>query len=37
VTFWDNRCTWHMADNDYQGQMRLMHRITLAGGALAAA
>ena len=37
VTFWDNRCTWHMADNDYQGQMRLMHRITLAGTGLAAA
>ena len=37
VTFWDNRRTWHMADNDYQGQMRLMHRITLAGTALAAA
>ena len=37
VTFWDNRCTWHMADNDYQGQMRLMHRITLAGSSLAAA
>lgn len=37
VTFWDNRRTWHMADNDYQGQMRLMHRITLAGSALAAA
>ena len=37
VTFWDNRCTWHMADNDYQGQQRLMHRITLAGTALTAA
>jgi taurine dioxygenase len=37
VTFWDNRRTWHMADNDYQGQMRLMHRITLAGAGLAAA
>ena len=37
VTFWDNRCTWHMADNDYQGQQRLMHRITLAGTALSAA
>jgi taurine dioxygenase len=36
VTFWDNRRTWHMADNDYQGQMRLMHRITLAGAALTA-
>ena len=37
VTFWDNRRTWHMADNDYQGQQRLMHRITLAGTALTAA
>ncbi|MGB2044184.1 MAG: TauD/TfdA dioxygenase family protein [Porticoccaceae bacterium] len=37
VTFWDNRRTWHMADNDYQGQQRLMHRITLAGAALTAA
>jgi taurine dioxygenase len=37
VTFWDNRCSWHIADNDYQGQMRLMHRITLAGSALNAA
>ena len=34
VTFWDNRCTWHQADNDYQGQMRLMHRITLQGSKL---
>ncbi len=31
VTFWDNRATWHFAQNDYQGQARLMHRITLAG------
>ena len=37
VTFWDNRCTWHQANNDYQGQARLMHRITLAGSALTAA
>jgi taurine dioxygenase len=35
VAFWDNRCTWHFAQNDYQGQSRLMHRITLAGSELA--
>lgn len=34
VAFWDNRATWHFANNDYQGQERLMHRITLAGSAL---
>jgi taurine dioxygenase len=37
VAFWDNRCTWHFAQNDYQGQSRLMHRITLAGSALSGA
>jgi len=31
VAFWDNRCTWHFAQNDYAGKFRLMHRITLAG------
>ncbi|GAB5489600.1 MAG: TauD/TfdA family dioxygenase [Parasphingorhabdus sp.] len=35
VAFWDNRATWHFANNDYQGQERLMHRITLSGSALA--
>ncbi len=34
IAFWDNRCTWHKALNDYDGQMRLMHRITLEGTAL---
>jgi taurine dioxygenase len=36
LAFWDNRATWHWAVNDYQGQRRLMHRITLEGCAVAA-
>ena len=31
LAVWDNRCTWHCAMNDYHGQRRLMHRITLEG------
>ena len=31
LAMWDNRCTWHCAMNDYHGQRRLMHRITLEG------
>ena len=37
IAFWDNRATWHFAQNDYQGQRREMHRITLDGCALEAA
>ncbi|MCZ6886849.1 MAG: TauD/TfdA family dioxygenase [Gammaproteobacteria bacterium] len=36
VAFWDNRCTWHNAVNDYHGERRLLHRITLEGEPLVA-
>ena len=37
MAFWDNRATWHYALNDYPGQHRLLHRITLEGVPLVAA
>ena len=31
VAFWDNRCAMHFPLNDYKGQPRVMHRLTIEG------
>lgn len=37
MAIWDNRATHHCAMNDYHGELRLMHRITIEGEVLSAA
>lgn len=34
IAMWDNRSTWHYANNDYQGEERVLHRITVEGSEL---
>ncbi len=34
LALWDNRSTWHFAVDDYHGERRLLHRITIQGSPL---
>ena len=34
IAIWDNRSTWHFANNDYHGEKRTLHRITVKGSPL---
>ena len=35
LLMWDNRCTLHFAEGGYDGHLRVMHRTTVAGEAVA--
>ncbi len=35
LLIWDNRCTLHFAEGGYDGHLRVMHRTTVAGEAVA--